>query len=296
MRINFLTSNVLHQVLDSEINVIYNGQNSVFDKLLFGLDINFFAFNNNDSYHDNCRNVTDFYIDMYDYDLYIDNDIISYKKNSGINRSLHVNSLIFQHNNKNKQLKKEDSAILNGQLSKIKKIFFNDNYAQSWNLDNSIVLDYGIPQDIFRPLDTINDKKDVLIYYGNNNILGQQVRDYLKADVLENLEAKSLDELNTMFNKYSVLVDLNNNLPLVLCALSAGCKAISLSDYTKIVPGLEIFTTPEDIIRSVPTIINKPLSYDQTSNYINLHHNYEIFQNKIYNIILNTAKREAYVA
>ena len=294
MRMNLLTSNVLHQILEPEINVVYNSENGVFDKILFSLDINFFNFNNNKSYHENYRNLPETHIDLYSYDLYIDNSIINYKKNSDITRSLHVNSLIFEHNNKHNQLKKEDVSILNSQLNRVKKIFFDEDYAKSWNLSNSLLINYGVPLDIFKSLNAV-EKKDILVYYGSNKILGEQVRNYLKADIIEDIDKKSLNDLNKIFNEYRLFVDMTNNLCLSLCSICSGCNVSILSDRNKNIPGIYFYNNIEDIIKSANIVLNQNTPYESVTDYISNYCNYELFKTNIYTIIKDIAKREAYI-
>lgn len=295
MRINFLTSNVLHQVLDKDINIIYNSTHNVFDKIVYTIDANFFNFSSQKSYDNNLRNLQNSHIDLYNYDLYVDNGIINYKQNSNITKSLHINPLIFEHNNKNNQLKKEDVAILNNQLSRIKKIFFNENYAKSWNLSNSLIIEYGIPLDIFKPLN-LTDKKTFLLYYGSNRIIGQQTKDYLKADVIENIHEKSIEEINQIFNEYEVFIDITNTLCTDLAALSSGCKVMSLSDCHKSIPGMYFYSSIEDIINNASQITNIEISYEKVHRYIEENYSYNLFKEKLYSIINHTAKREAYIA
>ena len=62
--------------------------------------------------------------------------------------------------------------IINQNLNKIKKVFFNDFTAKSWGLQNSLVVEYGVPVDQFVPLDS-EPEKEVLISTSNQAIAGQ---------------------------------------------------------------------------------------------------------------------------
>ena len=298
MHLSFINANILHQVLEEEINIVYSPVNSLFDKILYLLDYNFFVFGDYVSKTDNCVALPQSHIDLYNYDLYLANGIVNASQQT-INRTLHTNTLIFEHSFKAPNLKKEDLVILNNKTKNIKKIFFNQDYMRTWNQQDSICLTYGVPLNIFRNELDYNDRKHVLIYA--NNIIGQQLHNHLSGDNIEcsllDMSQLSIQQINKKINNYKLVINLNNDHLVSLAAAACGCHVIELSANPKQIPSIHCRSSIEqsvDLLKNILTNNNSP-DHRAIEEYLPQNHDFELFKIKISDIIRTTAKREAFV-
>ena len=77
MRLNIINSNIIHQIIESERNIIYRPANTVFDKILFYVGYNFYIFDNNYiSNSENALGLPESHTDLYSYDLFICNSLL----------------------------------------------------------------------------------------------------------------------------------------------------------------------------------------------------------------------------
>ena len=307
MRLNTMTSSVIHQMLNKDTNVIYYPTLGLFDHVLYLTGNNFFVFANNlKPCADNCRCLDSNFIDIYDYDICITNSIISYKKQcESLSQGFNVGPIIFEHNLPDASLKKEDKFILNNDLSRVKKIFFDADIQRVWGISNSSCYDYGIPTDMFVPIPDIEKTKTILISSSdqtNANVLGKQLKQHvesnlkLQCDIISNLAEAPINVINHMFNNYEVFIDLNNRSIDCLCAASAGLGTIGLSNLKNIdkVPNINQVNTIQDIVNTIPKIQDQNVNIEQTRKYIDENFNFTKFKNIINNIFKNI-KREAKV-
>lgn len=307
MRLNTMTSSILHQVLSDETNVVYFPTLGLFDQILYLTNSNFFIFANNlKSCADNCRCLNGDFIDLYDYDICCANSVMSYKRQcSQLSDRINLNPIIFEHNLPDMGIKKEDRFILNNDLTKIKKIFFDTTVMKSWGFDNSVLYDYGIPTHKFFPIPDVKKVKSILISsanQGNSPVLGNQLKQHfedklqLQCDVINNMSEVSIDNVNKVFNSYEIFIDLNNRTIDCLCAASAGMYSISLSNLKNInnVPNISQVNTIEDIVNIVPVVKDKNINIEETHKYIDEHFNFNKFES-IINSIFKNVKREAKV-
>lgn len=299
MHLSFVTSNILHQVLSPEINIVYAPYNYLFDHILYTIDYNFFVFDGSyRSKADNCLGLPDSHRDLYSYDLYIHNDLVSASQ-STTNRMLHTNMLIFEHRSRNPRLKKEDLAILNHKLSKTTKVFFDDGCSNSWNQNNSITINYGIPSNIFNNTINYGDRKSVLIYSDTNQMLTQQVHSYLSNNDIDcnilSYSDLSIKDINKKLNNYKLILNLSSDKLLTLCGIACGCQVVTTDQSGTNIPGVHYQNAIPSIINDVPNILNLTPDYDSMKEYINHVHNFDIFIAKLQNIIHTTAKREAFI-
>jgi hypothetical protein len=300
MLLNTMTSNILHQALSDEINIVYYPSNSIFDQILYMTDHNFFIFNDIKSVADNCKCVNSEYVDMYQYDICCTNQSLTYKDIANIASSMHIHPIILEHRVRDPKLKKEDLFILNQQTQKIKKIFFDRQIADTWGFSNVSVLNYGIPTDTFKPLN--NQASSDILIAGQSSILTSQLRQYvttnlnMKCDVVADFSDKSVEDINSTFNNYRIFIDLNNNLVDCLCSSCCGLHTVSLTNLgedklseTNIRPARSV----EDIVSIVSNIQNHNLdNTDVIRKHIEQHYNFDTFKSTISNIF-TANKREA---
>lgn len=302
-----MTSSVIQQMIDQEINVIYYPTLSLFDHILFLTDNNFFVFSNNlKSCADNCRCIDSDFIDIYNYDLCVSNSIVSYRQRcENLAKGFNVGPIIFEHNLPDAGLKKEDRFILNTQLHKVKKIFFDADIEKIWDISNASCYAYGIPTNHFIPIPDIEKIKTVLISSSdqtNAHVLGNQLKEHLetnlelKCDIASNVAELNIDSVNKSLNQYEIFIDLNNRPVDCLCAASAGLRTIGLSNLKNLdkVPNINQVNTIQDIVNIIPQVNSQDINSEQTRNYIDEHFNFIKFKNTI-NSIFKNIKREAKV-
>ena len=97
MRLNTMTSSVLHKQLAEENNIVYYTSNSLFDHIVYLLDNNYFVFADTPSVSENCRCLPESYMDMYDYDTCCSNGVVTYKDRSNLTSAMHISSLFLEH-------------------------------------------------------------------------------------------------------------------------------------------------------------------------------------------------------
>ena len=305
MRVNIMTSNTLHKQLVDEINIIYYTSDSLFDQILYLIDNNYFVLANVPSSSENCRCITELHMDMYDYDVCCSTNVVSYKDRSNLVSAMHISDLYFEHHYRNSGLKKEDVYIINQNLRNSKKVFFNKFVAESWGLNNSLVVEYGIPTNFFN----INDsepQKDVLILTSNNQSIAGQLQHHvmnnlkLKADCAETLAFAKLEDINKLFNDYKIIVNLTNYTVNSLCAVSSGASVIALAQENpndvklKGVPNLHNCLSVQDVASKIDTVNKTHTKSDSANKYVNENYNFDRFKSEMQGIF-DTVKREAFV-
>jgi hypothetical protein len=304
MRLNIMTSNVLHKQLVDETNIIYYTSNSLFDHILYLIDNNYFVFADVPTASDNCKCVRESHIDLYDYDMCCSNGITTYKDRSNLSSVMHISNLFLEHNYRASNLKKEDLYIINQNLSKIKKVFFNNYTAQSWGLQNSLVVEYGVPVDQFVPLNS-QPKKEVLISASNQAVAGQLQQHIInnlkmQAECVEGLNFADIPYVNKLFNNYKVFVNLSNNMIDSLCAASSGMDVLALAQVDpndkKLynVPNIKNYSNVNDIAAAVEARIKNATKNNNANTYIKNNYSFDKFKEEMQGVF-DTVKREAHV-
>lgn len=300
-----MTSNVLHKQLVNETNIIYYTSNSLFDHILYLIDNNYFVFADVPSVSDNCKCLRESHIDMYDYDMCCSNGVLSYKDRSNLSSAMHINNLFLEHNYRASNLKKEDLYIVNQNLSKIKKVFFNSYMSQSWGLNNSLVLEYGVPVDQFIPLDS-EPEKEVLILSSNNQAIAGQLQQHimnnlkLQADCVESFGFAEIGQVNKLFNQYKIFINLTNNMIDSLCAASSGMDVLALAQVdpndNKLngVPNMQNYMNVNDIVAAIEAKVKNAAKNNNANTYIKNNYSFDKFKMGMQSVF-DTVKREACV-
>ena len=301
MHLSFANANIIHQVLDEEINIIYSPSNTTFDKILYSVGFNFFVFDKNyQSHSDNCRGLPESHISLYNYDLYVNNNTLNFHQ-SKIGQQMHVNSIIFEHKPRPETLKKEDVAILNQRLSKIPRLYFNKNYMNSWNHNDTKSVNYGIPEKIFTYAKSYEERKnDVLINRLNNESMENQIGNFLqqlgvdKYDFLES-QKSSLSELSDQFNESRTFINFVDDPCIELCALSCGCNVMTGRKPDVEHNNIVTVQSVEAALKSLNSTNNAPTDEYSIREYLNENHNYNMFKITITEMINTLGKREAFL-
>lgn len=287
MRLNFQTSNLLHQVLSKDINIFYRESHSFFDHILYELDCNFFIMNykNQKGIHIKADN-----IDLYSYDLFIGTGILN-KHKDNLNTLLQTNSLIFEHNPKNILIKKEDAAILQSALSKYDIVVFAAN---DLNFQKKHDIKYGIPLDIFN--EEQNKKNNTILIRHNNENLYKHLEHQLSEQYIckeINLDC-SIEELNSKLGDCKLFIELTDQYINVLCASAKGCKCIAPAKFNQDeLQGVFYFSNIDEILQIAKSNIDKDINVLQNREYIGNKYNYEKFQKSIFNLVHKLSKKEA---
>lgn len=301
MRLSIVNSNIIEQHLGTVSNIIYKPYNRIFDLILFDIGYNFFIFD--DQYVSNTSNAFGLpksHIDLYNYSLYITNDILDLAKDL-LSTQLHLNTICFEHNNKYSQLKKEDLFIIKQKSKKIPKIFFDQHYLESWNQKYSILVEYGIPTYILKKeVDLENRLKDVVIGNLPNNIIGYQLQKFLEnqglvVDILDINGLNTLKDFSDYFNRYKVFIDLTNQKLLALTSYICGCRTIVLGESNHGVPLIKTASSIEEVIQNLNNNQYIESEYIDGISVINNRYNYSVFKNKISNIINDESKGKAFL-
>lgn len=299
-----MTSNVLHKQLVDETNIIYYTSNSLFDHILYLINNNYFVFADVPSISENCKCLRESHIDLYDYDMCCSNGITTYKDRSNLASAMHISNLFLEHNYRASNLKKEDLYIVNQNLSKIKKVFFNSFTAQSWGLHNSLVVEYGVPVDQFVPLDS-EPEKEVLISTSNQAIAGQLQQHIinnlkLQVDCVESLGFADIPYVNKLFNKYKIFINLTNNMIDSLCAASSGMDVLALAQIDpndkklNNVPNIKNCLNVNDIAAAIEAKVKNATKNNNANTYIKNNYSFDKFKAGMQGVF-DTVKREACV-
>lgn len=305
MYLSKITGNILNKFNNQTINILYQPQRNSFDLILSECGFNLFigkAYKYTQTRHSKIRQVTEEESDLFNYNVGISNNIIGYSGQK-IFSALHLNSLIFTHSYRPKQVKKEDLVLINDNLSKEKKIFPTTKIANNWDLiSGKIVVPYGIPTEKFYIDNEVKRSDRVLLLNFENqpsmeNFAKILSDNGLEVDIITEFNC-NIDLVRELFNRYKVVVDINDhNISNLLCASACGCQTITYmtemitSNYSDL-PNLFLAKSIKDIIDKCKYCLNeKTIS---SKEYIENNFPFEPFKNKIIDMI-NEANREVFI-
>lgn len=303
--------NILQKFNNQTINIYYEPYYNMIDIMLGLCDLNLYAFEK-DLIEKNigtslglsfCRPNQ---IDLFHYNMAIANNILSYASNQKFLPS-HLNTIIFVANNKPSQLKKEDLLLMDNNLSKVTKVFFDQQQAESWKFKDYKLLNYGIALDHFyitNEHSNRNKKALLLNFNGINNdgirILSQILQNNnIKFDVINELPYNT-EQIREIFNQYAVCVELNErNLSNVLVSIACGCMGLSydandLGQSYKAVPNLYFGKTIYDIANGIISLLNEHQPQD-CREYLKEKFDFVSFKENITNLVQNLNKGTFYL-
>jgi hypothetical protein len=303
MRLTAASSSIIHQLLDNQINVIYNPANHLFDHILSTCveDINYYVLSENTyNISENCRNISSEYIDLYNYDINLYNEIISLiQSKNNIDRVFHVTNLVFQHKPRPHKIKKEDLLLINQKTRTTDKIFFNKDIYDSWNFDQSQLISYGIPLESFT--NNSNDRPIDVLILSNDRMISQQIYGHFiandtKCETLTTMHNLRIEEVNKKFNESKIIIDLENNTINQLCALACGCYVLCLSENTQDILYIQRYQSIDDMVYNCNKILNANSFQDTKAikEYLNETFNYDQFKKHI-SQIMELNKRKAFI-
>lgn len=303
--------NILQKFNNQTINIYYEPYYNMIDIMLGLCDLNLYAFEK-DLIEKNIGTSLglSFFrpnqIDLFHYNMAIANNILSYASNQKFLPS-HLNTIIFVANNKPSQLKKEDLLLMDNNLSKVTKVFFDQQQAESWKFKDYKLLNYGIALDHFyitNEHSNRNKKALLLNFNGINNdgirILSQILQNNnIKFDVINELPYNT-EQIREIFNQYAVCVELNErNLSNVLVSIACGCMGLSydandLGQSYKAVPNLYFGKTIYDIANGIISLLNEHQPQD-CREYLKEKFDFVSFKENITNLVQNLNKGTFYL-
>lgn len=305
MRSNSLVnSNILHRVLSKTTNILYNLSNTIFDHVLLNANSNsnYFLRSNEEKIHiaSNLSVLNSKYEDLYEYDIFFCNSVTTAIENRNQILGMHINPIISEMKPRPPQIKKEDLVLMNQQLAAIPKIFYDENCMQSWRLQNSNLINIGIPLELLQNSIPLQEReKHILIIGDRRNVLVQQMLMFFKnnnidCDVMSEFYQYSITEISNLFNQYQVMIDLTLTPMQILSGLACGCRVVSLSTNINF-PYVEYGNSFQDIPVVAINALKSTNEYPkkEINQYLDEKFNYDQFRNNISNFI-DLQKRKAF--
>jgi hypothetical protein len=302
MHIGYQLSNILESVAPQEENnveTLYLCHNSVFDLFLTYCDIdpsNYDA--NNKKFLDGNLRISSWPTNdlIKSYGIHIVNNPLAYLKNNN-SIHFHLNTVVFSHDVSLLSIKKEDAFLLctNAFKSNDVLVYFN-SIISNYNCPkiNRIKLDYSIPDSI---KDLNQDRNGTAIFCYNKTI-GPELINNIDPNASQLISLpNSLEELNTILNKYEVFIELDpGSIINALVGIASGGVSIildpnnSLSEY-KNIPNLYIVNSLPEVTK---VLSEKPKYNPETTLFNSKFRNFEGFKEKISEII-KVSQRKAFV-
>lgn len=297
MYLSSITANVLNKFNDQKINILYEPQYNLFDILLAECGLNLFV-SQNDRFvnllSSNITTLNENQSDLFNYNVGITNNIIGYSNQKKYD-VLHLNTIIFTHSYKPTAVKKEDIVLLNNSVKNAHKVFFDSGSRDSWKLDNSILINYGIPLDKFYPTNDDRSSRVLMLNLDRNPNISTLVefleKHNIDVDIVQEISG-DLELLTELFNKYKVCIDLSDyNISNLLVCIACGCQAITyatpmiIENYSN-TPNLYTATNVQDLISSIKKAMLAE-TIDHTE-YYEQHYNFTNFATNISNIVTDS--------
>lgn len=305
MYLSFVTGNILQKITEDTYNIIYYPQNNIIDHCISAIDKHryyMFGANKIDFQIENMIDLPDSHLSLYNYNLCITNRILNYINNSTV-KQFHLNTIILTHSHKPQNIKKEDTLLMSQRLQKEIKVFFSESAKDSWRLDNSIVLKYGVPS-VFNVANDTSKRKDVLILNYENLPHAQQIQAALinknySCDIMTSCRMP-IENINNMLNNYKACIDLaEHNIFNLLCGVASGCTGLSIRSPTTSeeylnINGLTFLNSVEEIFPVLSQVLDiGDEERKNSSDDILKKFDFNNFSSKMSNII-QKANREAF--
>jgi hypothetical protein len=248
MSYNFVY-NTFNKLLDSNINILYEPNQSLFDTVFPEIDATIL------------RTESAFSSYFY-YDAYVTGNFFSHVNYR--NKFLHnyqTQDVVIFHQKTPNVFKKEDKTILRNNLSSTYKIFPTKLIADEWDIQDkkSLTINYGIP-NIKHELVPFKDRNTVLFINFNNDVnvknLFSNIKIFLPdATIINRLVNDSLEETLKLISNYKIVVDVAspfNNL----CATACGCFTVTNQASDDSIKSCLVIQDFRNVEKLLSTIIN----------------------------------------
>lgn len=275
--------NTAYSVISKSTSVLYESTNGLFDPVIKEMDGQLF----------DSKDI----LENYYYDCYFSNNIFTNNNMKDFIFTNHLKSVIGIHSEPPHSFKKEDLYIFHSNTKYSTKIFFGDDIAASWRVDNSVnnfIIDYGIPRFNSKvPRDV-----PVLILNLDNNPQIDNLYRFIQSNIDNCIMIKSISGLSSLqeivdvISKSKIVIDTSSRIN-ILFALACGCNTISSLKSIK-----SSFNYPIEDYSSVMTLINTILldyNKDISENIkeeIATNYPYDTFLAKINSIFTNYIKHQ----
>jgi hypothetical protein len=287
--LNNPTYNVLQKIVGDSINIIYDSNNTIFDKLLAYTDLGIYS----------KKSISSYDIPA---DCYVSNDILDHSntKNSLCN-PLHLSDLVIFHELPSNRFKKEDYIILKGLLKNTHKVFMHDSLVTGWGMVDhlSYKIDYGLP---ILDHTTQHKRSSVIILNSKQTNNVKSLYEYIKnvfpdAEMLTNMSDMSMQQIANKISSYKVCIELDYMINM-LFASACGCYTITnMTDtFNQNLIGSFGITDFTNISNMISTILNSYQLENFANNfeYIKRNHSFETFKSNI-ELLMSTIKKEPFV-
>lgn len=302
MHIGYQLSNILESIASQNQNhtdALYLCHNSLFDMYLALCDIELNSYDPNNKVFLNNNNLISTWSTrniIKPHSVHIVNNPLTYLKNNN-SIHFHLNSIVFTHDISLLTLKKEDAFLLcsNAFRPNDTMVYFN-SMISNYNCPKitSLKLDYSIPDSITNS----SQAKNGLAIFSYNKTVGEDLVNSIcpNAEKITTL-SNSIEELNTVLNKYELFIELDpSSIINILSAIACGGVGIvldpnnSLIDY-KNIPNLYIANSLPELKQIVDA---KPAYQTDITLFSSRFRNFDNFKQTIREII-KAAQRKAFI-
>jgi hypothetical protein len=281
--------NTLNKLLDSNINILYEPNQSLFDVVFPEIDATILRTESASSKY--------FY-----YDAYVTSNFFSHVNYR--NKFLHnhqTQDVVIFHQKTPNVFKKEDKTILRNNLSSAYKIFPTSVIADEWGMQDkkSITINYGIPS-IKHELIPFKNRNTVLFMNFNddtnvNNLFASIKTFFPDAILINKLVNNSLEETLKLISNYKIVIDLAHPFN-ALCATACGCFTVTnqiSDDSIKSCLVTQNFRDAKELLSDIINNANTDL-IEKDKEYIIMNYSMNIFIDNMTKLF-NRIKMEPFI-
>ena len=281
--------NTLNKLLDSNINILYEPNQSLFDVVFPEIEATILRTESASSKH--------FY-----YDAYVTGNFFSHVNyRNKFLRNHQIQDVVIFHQKTPSVFKKEDKTILKNNLSSTYKIFPTKLIADEWDIRDkkSITINYGIP-NIKHELMPFKDRNTILVMNFNddtnvNNLFASIKGFFPDAILINKLVNNSLEETLKLISKYKIVIDLANPFNS-LCATACGCFTVTnqiSDDSIKSCLVTQNFRDARELLSDIISNTNADL-IEKDKEHIIISYSMDIFINNMTKLF-NRIKMEPFI-
>ena len=300
MQLARAAGNIIHSLTDETHNILWCPSNSLLDCAFFETEYRFYMkplpaqTHMANPYNNRAITLQGPFFNYQHYALMVSSNW----NDNAASREAHVRhiSRVLIFNNYRGNIKREDWIILQQKNASITKICMADAYAQSWQLNNLNVIQYGVPLDILNT-EEIDHQQDVLIH--DTSMLGKQLKmqfekEGIKTTLVEHF--RSFEQFNDTVKKHKVFLTtaLNGNFE-ALCATAIGASVVVTNSVANKTPCMTSQNDGSKMLETVKELMGREEDTDSERQFLVDKYPFDKFQQSVTDIF-NTTIREAYIA
>lgn len=278
LKTNQITSayrRLLYKKNIAPINIITTTANSLYDDTLYGLSDRFITFIP--------QTLSDSVVDG---SIMFINDVSAFLSHYNEFNNL-TNKVLFFHDDKIMQMKKEDLFLFNNQISQYESYTFNNNICKITS--NIIPIEYGFKA----PTNLPNKRKSIILLGNEQNIdiiMHNQLRQVYQDVELINTKELIGKDSSSVLSQYKICITMNSRYNTLLAA-SNGCFVISNTEESTI-PYYVQANDFEAIMNNVDNLLSKDVSiHKEICDSITHQYSYSKFTTTIATIVQNTCNK-----